>query len=310
MPIHSRTKLGVALALIGAGFASLTGCGSDATPSPSSTEDSTTSTSAFTTFRASRATFDRIGVERWKATERADGALLEGLATDARTKVSARFETGVGEDGRDVVIHLASGTTRGAVRIGAAGATPIVALTPELRTALERLAGDLKSMQVAAERAPAGGIGLRDYWDECYECANPPPGTSYNSSLFGSVSSGCAWATAAAYAAAAAAGVACATPQPSLPAVCAAAITAAAAAWAAAQQACAAPAPTTCYASWQCTDKYGPGWVCSGGGCVKSTYPGGGGGGSSNGGSGGIGCQNDWDCEPGFICTSLNNCGS
>jgi hypothetical protein len=114
----------------------------------------------------------------------------------------------------------------------------------------------------------------------------------------------CSTATLAYYAALAAEITTCGTVPFTLvgAAACAAAAAAAIAAAQAKNEAC---APQNCYADWQCTDKYGPGYVCSGGGCVYSSIDWGGGGGGDPWGGGGYGggsCYNDWQCPIGYWC--------
>lgn len=94
----------------------------------------------------------------------------------------------------------------------------------------------------------------------------------------------CGAAQMAEAAAAASAVVACGTPEPFLPWACGAALMALVAAEAARRDAC---APKNCYSNFDCTDRYGSGYVCNGGACVKSviSFP-------SSGQ-----CFGNWDCS-------------
>ena len=153
-----------------------------------------------------------------------------------------------------------------------------------------------------------------------------------------SQSAACSLAVLALYVATAQALLLCAIPEPIEPLACGFAVSRVAIAEAARRAAC-TPQPQSCMATWQCTGRYGAGWSCSGGACVSSGLVtpgkckvnrdckkgevcgldqfcraivgggGGGGGGGSSSSSGGIGCTNDWDCNPIESCIK-NSCGS
>jgi hypothetical protein len=84
-------------------------------------------------------------------------------------------------------------------------------------------------------------------------------------------------------------------------AACAAAVGLLAQANDAERQAC---SPQYCFADWQCSDAYGPGWVCGAGGCVSESisYPG-------SGESGGGGGGGEDQCTDLMFCMANAECG-
>ncbi len=344
MHIGSKTAFAILFPLLGLG-ALVGGCASEDTTAPQ------TAAPGVVRYRASHATTEATSIALWDIAQvdgasvargrGEDGALIATLEMDGKISPSSV--------GATAVMRVGFKKKSATLRFGDRGLESAVGIDDDVQKVLVRAAADARSASDTTRAPSSGGIGTRDWEDECYECAGRPSAESSSrssSSAAASSNPACEAAVFREWVAGIAAAVACMAPEPLEVPACYLASLALAAATASRVAACIPKPSQLCYASYECTAKYGPGWSCSGGACVSSGIvtpgrckvngdcnmaggevcgldgycrplnPSGGGGGqpatppSGGGGGGGAACNSDWDCGTGYICTSNYTCGS
>jgi hypothetical protein len=205
----------------------------------------------FTMISASAETMERLGVSSWMTQSiSAYDLVVTGLDPAGQTKARAQFTAD--EQGGRAVAVVGTGLFAGDLQTDSQGNV--------VRNTLG--AGPISALRLFGADAKRNADSLTAY-DACSD--------------------------AKAYVLVCAAGVAiaCASVETGVGiAACGLAVAALTQANQAQKTAC---APQNCFADWQCTDQFGPGWSCNQGACVQST-----------GMSGG--CTSNADCSPGFTC--------
>ncbi len=307
MNLFSKIGLSVAtLGVIAVGTLGVAGCSGEPQ------EDVASSTAqSLTIVRASKTTTKNTGVTQWELSPASKGFVARGV--DAKRGEKGVFEVVPETNERGDIV---GSTTRVVYRdqtfllhYTPKGGSEAVSVTPGAGAFLAAMVADIEAASAAADKK--GGVATKDYWDECYECANPPPPSnqvndnppppppsrpsSYDNCMDNTRvqcgTNGCnvqtnlsclaalgGWAWSHIYGC----NSTCGPSQMCVPVG-------------------SAPFIFPAVPIFACVDR----WVPGGSGSTINS-----GGGGGGGGSGGIGCKSDWDCIDGFYCTSMGTCGS